>query len=90
MKKNDADIILEDWKKSEEIFCYRMLDRLKSDIDYFFGYGNKNEEFLWARDFEAQIYLMKELYNHLCATAKTPTYITMKDIINYENKFKEK
>ncbi len=62
-------------------FNYMMLSRLKSDNDYFLGYGNRNENNLWATNVEDQIIEMKRLWNIL--TVK-PEWLSMEDILNYE------
>lgn len=30
-------------------FQYKMLDRMKSDCEYYLGYGNRSTKYLWAR-----------------------------------------
>lgn len=69
-------------------YNYMLLDRLRSDCDYFLGYGNGSERHLWAGNIDEQIAKMKELYNSFTDDQK-PEWITMEDIDNYEKKMKE-
>lgn len=47
-------------------FNYMMLDRLKSDCEYYLIYGGRNaKRSLWAQDEQAQIDKMRELYDSL-------------------------
>lgn len=66
-------------------YDYMLLDRLRSDCDYYLGNGNRQEKYLWAKDVDAQIAKMKELYNSL---EEKPEWLTMEDIENYEKEMK--
>lgn len=63
-------------------FEYMLLDRLRTDCDYYLGNGNRNEKNLWAGNVEEQIEKMKELYNSLPVK---PDWLSMNDILNYES-----
>lgn len=69
-------------------YNYMLLDRLKTDCEYFLGNGNGYEKHLWAGDIDSQIAKMKELYNSFADDEK-PEWITMEDINNYEKEMKE-
>lgn len=69
-------------------YNYMLLDRLRSDCEYFLGYGNGSERHLWAGNIDEQIAKMKELYNSFTDDQK-PEWITMDDINNYEKEMKE-
>jgi hypothetical protein len=66
---------------------YQLLDRLRSDCDYYLGNGNRSEKHLWAGNVDAQIKKMKELWNGFPKDAK-PEWLSMNDILSYENKMK--
>lgn len=40
-------------------FNYMLLGRLKSDCEYYLGYGGRNAKSLWAHDEQAQIDKMR-------------------------------
>ena len=61
-------------------FNYMMLDRLKSDCEYYLVNGGRNKNSLWAHDEQAQIDKMRELYDSL--TIK-PEWLTMEQIDEY-------
>lgn len=72
--------------KQPNKFKYQMLDRLKSDCEYFLGNGHRNEKDLWADNVEEQIAIMKALWNSL---EEKPEWLSMKDIENYEKEMKQ-
>ena len=71
-----ADIL-----KSEESFRYQMLDRMKMDCEYFLGYGNRCEKYLWGGNVTTQIEYMKALWNSF---TEKPEWLTMEQICEYE------
>ena len=60
---------------------YRLLDRLRSDCEYYLGAGQFSEKHLWAGSVEAQISKMRELY---AALPEKPEWLTEQDIDRYE------
>ena len=64
-------------------FNYQMLDRLKSDCDYYLGYGNKCKKHLYYKDEQEHINKMKELYNSF-PNNKKPEWLTCEQILSYE------
>ena len=66
---------------AEDRFNYMMLDRLKSDCEYYLVNGGRNAKHsLWTHDEQAQIDKMRELYDSL--TIK-PEWLTMEQIDEY-------
>lgn len=63
-------------------FDYQFLGRLKSDCNYFLGYGNAKENVLWAGSVEEQISKMQEIYDKLPVGEK-PEWLTQDDINRY-------
>lgn len=70
--------------QNDETFRYRLLDRMKTDCNYFLGNGNRLDKFLWAGNVESQIAYMKALYNSF-PDDKKPEWISLDDINNYED-----
>ena len=65
-------------------FRYRLLSRMKSDCNYYLGYGGRHAgHCLWAHNEEAQIEIMKELWNSFPAAGK-PEWLTYEQILAYE------
>lgn len=60
-----------------------MLDRLRSDCDYYLGYGNRNVKALWAKDEKVQIDIMRALYDKV---PESPEWLTKEQIDSYEQK----
>ena len=66
---------------AEDRFSYMMLDRLKSDCEYYLVNGGRNAKHsLWAHDEQAQIDKMRELYDYLRIK---PEWLTRKKIDEY-------
>ncbi|MEG1663632.1 MAG: LPD11 domain-containing protein, partial [Clostridia bacterium] len=70
-------------KKESEKMRYMFLDRLKSDCNYFLGYGNGCLKHLWAGEILKQIELMKIYYNSF-SLSKKPKWLKRKDIKRYK------
>ena len=66
-------------------FEYQLLDRLRTDCEYFLGNGNRAEKHLWADSVDAQIAKMRELYDLL---PEKPEWLTEADIDSYEQRMK--
>jgi len=75
-KHEDFDLLNHDDK-----FRYMMLDRMRSDCDYFLGNGNGYEKHLWSGSVEKQIENMKALWNSF---VEKPEWLSMEDIEQYE------
>lgn len=60
---------------------YRLLDRLRTDCDYYLGAGGRSEKHLWAGNVEKQIAKMRELYASL---PEKPEWLSEQDIDRYE------
>ncbi|QDX94722.1 hypothetical protein EEL30_22025 [Brevibacillus laterosporus] len=82
--KSDLEIHFKNqYVKEENRFNYMMLDRLRSDCDYYLGYGNRNKNRLYLNDEQKHIDQMKELYNSF-PNNKKPEWLTYEQILNYE------
>ena len=64
-------------------FDYMMLDRLKSDCDYFLGYGAGSEGNLYYQDVNKHCNEMKKLYDSFSDTEK-PVWLTAEQIEKYK------
>jgi hypothetical protein len=67
-------------EEKEKEFEYMLLGRLKSDCEYFLGYGCGSSR-LWAATVEEHIVKMKELWNLLPVK---PEWLSMEQIEKYE------
>ena len=66
-------------------FRYKLLDRLRSDCEYYLGPGHRKTKHLWAGSVNKQINLMRDLYHSFDITEK-PEWITPAKITEYENR----
>lgn len=64
----------------DDEFRYSMLSRWKSDLEYYFGNGNRNESQLWAGSFRSQIDNMQRVYD---ALEVKPDWLTQDMIEDY-------
>ena len=62
---------------------YQMLGRLRSDCEYYLGYGCRNPNRLWAGNEKDQIEEMKALWLGFSETDK-PEWLTWEHILDYE------
>lgn len=67
----------------DDRFRYMLLDRMRSDCDYFLGNGQIYGNHLWAENVTDQIGYMKALWNSFPEDGK-PEWLTMEQILNYE------
>ncbi|MFL0365215.1 MULTISPECIES: LPD11 domain-containing protein [Pseudobacillus] len=74
--------------QSDKKFRYQMLSRLKSDCEYYLGYGGRGKKALWAEDEKEQIEIMKALWESFAESDK-PEWLTWDDILDYEVKMIE-
>lgn len=82
--KNDLEITFKTkYEKNPNRFNYMMLDRLRSDCDYYLGYGNRRKNRLCYDDEQKHINRMKELYNSF-PDDKKPEWLTYEQILSYE------
>lgn len=59
---------------------YQLLDRLKTDCEYFLGEGHRSEKHLWAGNVREHILKMRELYGSLLIK---PVWLTESNIDSY-------
>ena len=69
---------------ADDRFNYMLLDRLKSDCEYYLCYGGINAKHsLWAHDEQKQIDKIRELYDLLQIK---PEWLTIEQIDEYAAK----
>lgn len=67
----------------DNTFKYHLLDRMRTDCNYYLGNGNRLSKYLWALDEKEHIEIMKAIYNSFNEDEK-PQWISLEDIKNYE------
>ncbi len=89
--KSEAYAVLEHFglnKSSDISFHYRMLDRLRSDCEYYLGNGNRYAKHLWAGNEKDHIEVMKALWETFPEKGK-PEWLPYEKILDYEKKMIE-
>lgn len=66
-------------------YKYMLLDRMKTDCNYYLGNGNRLKKYLWAEDEKEHIEDMKALWNSFPENEK-PEWLTLEQIEDYERK----
>lgn len=61
-------------------FEYMLLGRLRDDCEYWLGYGDRVDKYLWAGSPQRQIEKMLEIYDGL---EDKPEWISRADILDY-------
>lgn len=82
--REDIDLsAIKDVLDSDLSYRYQFLDRLRTDCDYYMGYGNRNEQNLWAKNEKDQIAYMKAIWDSFSESEK-PEWFSYEDILRYE------
>ena len=82
--KNDLEIKFKTkYEENPNKFNYMMFDRMRSDCDYYLGYGNRNKNRLSHNNEQEHINEMKKLYNSF-PEDKKPEWLTFEEILSYE------
>lgn len=66
-----------------------MLDRFRSDCEYYLNHGNRSSKVLWSQDEKQHIENMKDLYNSFGENDK-PEWLTWEQILDYERRMLKK
>lgn len=74
------------FSSGDEGYPYAMLDRMKSDCEYYLGYGNRSSKYLWGEEPKQHIETMKAIYNRL---DPKPEWLTIDKINEYEKNMLE-
>lgn len=74
---------IEDILKKDAKFRYMLLDRMRTDCEYYLGNGQIYGAHLWASNERDQINYMKALWNSFPDDAK-PQWLSMEKIEEYE------
>ena len=69
-------------------YKYMLLDRLRTDCDYFLGYGGRNAAGLWSHSVGTHINCMLMIYDSF-PDADRPEWITREQILEYGQRMKE-
>ena len=67
----------------DSVFRYQLLDRLRSDCEYYLNYGNRHPKSLWAGDEKLQIEFMIKLHESFKEDEK-PEWLTMDEIFRIQ------
>ena len=80
--KNGGNFMDEILNKDER-FRYMLLDRMRTDCEYYLGNGGRNAKDLWAGDEQLQIEYMAALYNSFDEDSK-PQWLTLDEIYEFK------
>lgn len=79
------DLIQKSIQNCDSAFLYQLLDRMKSDCQYYFGNGRIYGAHLWGREEKRHIAYMKEIWESFSPSEK-PEWLTYEDILAYERR----
>ena len=79
--RSDVDEILQ----NDKTFRYRLLSRMKSDCEYYLGYGGRHSRHLWSGNEKTQIMYMKVLWESFKENEK-PDWLSFDQILDYEKR----
>lgn len=75
---------MEEILNKDERFRYMLLDRMRTDCEYYLGNGGRNAKDLWAGDEQLQIEYMAALYNSFDEDSK-PSGLPLMKSMNLKN-----
>lgn len=81
----DIELIGYDPDYKELSIQYMFLDRLRSDCEYYLGYGDRSPRYLHEQDERLHIEEMKRIYD-LFPDDMKPEWLSLEDIEEYERK----
>lgn len=82
-KQVQIEFVPERMVQRNDRFHYMLLDRMRSDCDYYLSYGNRNLNHLSSKSIEIHIQQMKDLWNSF-PDDKKPEWLTYAQILQYE------
>lgn len=82
-KQVQIEFVPERMVQRNDRFHYMLLDRMRSDCDYYLGYGNRNLKHLSSNSIEIHIQQMKDVWNSF-PDDKKPEWLTYAQILQYE------
>ncbi|KQN96832.1 LPD11 domain-containing protein [Paenibacillus sp. Leaf72] len=88
IKSDLVVIFISKYAENPHRFNYMMLSRLRSDCDYYLGFGNRNEKHLCCGNVKEHIERMKAIYNSFPEGQK-PERLTYEGILEYEKRMSE-
>ncbi|MCI8409621.1 MAG: pentapeptide repeat-containing protein [Lachnospiraceae bacterium] len=86
--KVEQEMNKEEILNQDKEFKYQLLDRMRSDCEYYLSYGNKDAKYLWAGNEKEQIETMRAIYNSFSQNEK-PEWITLEQIDGFEKEMVE-
>ena len=63
-------------------YKYQILDRLRSDCEYYLDAGNRQEKYLWGRNVSDHLDAMRRIYESLPESTR-PEWLTLEQINDY-------
>lgn len=87
--KHSVATVIDRITSYEEESRYSLLGRMRSDCEYFLGYGNRCERHLWGKEVREHIQYMKALWLSFPMSGK-PKWLSFEEIEAYEKQMLEK
>ena len=79
-KIGDVNDTIKNLLEKDDRFRYMLLDRMRSDVKYFLGNGNRHEPDLWAGNAKDHIIIMDALMRSL---PEQPQWLSTEQLIDY-------
>jgi len=69
--------------EKDNSYNYMLLDRLRSDLEYYWNWGHRNENVLYNKDYKKHIRKMINIWKQL---PKKPIWLTANELISFKNR----
>ena len=83
-----TDTMREIIRTKDNKFKYQLLDRMRSDCNYYLNAGGRHNKFLWSGTVKNHIDDMKALYSSF-EESERPEWLSLEDIGAYYEKMKD-
>ena len=83
-----TDTMREILRTKDDKFKYQLLDRMRSDCNYFLNAGGRHNKFLWGGTVKDHINDMKALYSSFQESDR-PEWLSLEEIEAYYEKMKD-
>lgn len=83
-----TDTMREILRTKDDHFKYQLLDRMRTDCEYYLNAGGRHNKFLWSGTVKAHIEDMKALYNSF-PESERPEWLSLEEIGAYYEQMKD-
>ncbi len=85
---NVSDTMRDILRRDDNKYKYQILDRMRSDCEYYLNAGGRHNKYLWSGTVKQHIIDMRALYNSFSKEDR-PEWLTLEQISAYYERMKD-